>query len=183
MLAWVETFCLKCSFLNPYQRLKDQFGLSPVCLFIWSDPKCCSICICMTVRLSVILFYSYNIWRSDVGAFTKLHVRVNLTSFSSHLTCGMGRWKCRNFFHVHGIYILKINENATLVFSISFQQGLVNQNFAFIWQLYFTYSIKRSFFVLIDCKYALFKSTCSKTTFLTFCNVPHELFVFCIVFS
>ena len=49
-----------------------------------------------------------------------------------------------------GVNILKINENATLVFSISFQHGLVHQNFVFIRQLYVTYSIKRSFFVLID---------------------------------
>ena len=32
--------------------------------------------------------------------------------------------------------ILKINKNATLVFSISFQQGRLNQNVAFIRQLY-----------------------------------------------
>ena len=75
-------------------------------------------------------------------------------------------------------YILKINENATLVFSISFQHEFVHQNFLFIRQLYFTYSIKRSFFVLIDCQYSLFKSTCSKTSYLTPCIVPHELFVF-----
>ena len=50
--------------------------------------------------------------------------------------------------------ILKINENATLVFSISFQHRLVHQNFVFIRQLYFTYSIKRSFYVLTDCQYA-----------------------------
>ena len=49
------------------------------------------------------------------------------------------------------ILVLEINENATLVFSISFQHGLFHQNFVFIRQLYFTYSIKRSFFVLIDC--------------------------------
>ena len=50
--------------------------------------------------------------------------------------------------------------------------------FLFIRQLYFTYSIKRSFFVLIDCQYVLFKSSCSKTSYLTPCNVPHEWFVF-----
>ena len=74
--------------------------------------------------------------------------------------------------------ILEINENATLVFSISFQHRLVHQNFVFIRQLYFTYAIKRSFFVLIDCKYVLFKSTCSKTSYLTPCNVSHQWFVF-----
>ena len=76
------------------------------------------------------------------------------------------------------LYILEINENATLVFSISFQHGLVHTNFAFIRQLYFTYSINRSFFVLTDCQIVLFKSTCSKTRYLTPCNVPHEWFVF-----
>ena len=70
--------------------------------------------------------------------------------------------------------MLEINENATLVFSISFQNGLINQNFVFIRLLYFTNSMKRLFFVLIDCQYALLKSTCSKTSYLTPCNVPHE---------
>ena len=56
--------------------------------------------------------------------------------------------------------------------------GLVPQNFVVIRQLYCTYSIKRSFFVLIDCQYALFKSSCSKTSYLTPCNVPHEWFVY-----
>ena len=70
--------------------------------------------------------------------------------------------------------ILEINKNATLVFSISFQHGLVPLNFVFIRQLYFTYSIKRPFFILIDCQYALFKRACSKTSYLTLCNVPHE---------
>ena len=59
-------------------------------------------------------------------------------------------------------YILEIKGNATHVLSISFQHGLFHQNFVFIRQLYFTYSIKISFFVLIDCKYSLFKSTCSQ---------------------
>ena len=71
-------------------------------------------------------------------------------------------------------YILEINENATLVFSISFHHGLIHHNFVFIRQLYFTYSIKRPLFVLIDCQYALLKSTCSKTNYLAPCNVPHE---------
>ena len=74
--------------------------------------------------------------------------------------------------------ILKINENATLVFSISFLYGLVNQSFVFIKQLYFTYSIKRLLFALIDCQYALFKIACSKTSNPTPCNVAHEWFVF-----
>ena len=71
-------------------------------------------------------------------------------------------------------YILEINENATLVFSIPFQHGLVYQKFVFIRQLYFTYAIKRSFFALIDCQYALFKSNCSKKSYLTIFYVPHE---------
>ena len=57
--------------------------------------------------------------------------------------------------------ILEINENATLVFSVSFQHGLGHQLFVLIIQLIFTYAIKRSFFVLIDCQDALFESTCS----------------------
>ena len=74
-------------------------------------------------------------------------------------------------------HILEINENATLIFSISFKHGLVHQNFVFIRQLSFTYSIKRLFSVLFDCQYALFKSTSSETSYLTPCNVPHEWFV------
>ena len=70
--------------------------------------------------------------------------------------------------------MLKINENATLVFSITFQHELVNQNFVFIRQFYFAYSIQRQFFVLTNCQYALFKSMCSKISYLTPCNVPHE---------
>ena len=73
---------------------------------------------------------------------------------------------------------LKINENATLVFSMSFQHGLVIQNSVFIRQSYFWYSIKRLFSVLIHCQYALFKSSCSKTSYLTPFNVPHDWFVF-----
>ena len=72
------------------------------------------------------------------------------------------------------LYILEINENATLVFSISFKNGLVHQHYVFFRKLYFKYSIKLSVFVLIDCQYALFKSTFYKTSFLTPCNVLHE---------
>ena len=64
--------------------------------------------------------------------------------------------------HQPRLNILEINENATLIFSISFQHGLVHQIFVLIRQLIFTYAITRSFFVLIDCQYALFESTCSK---------------------
>ena len=77
-------------------------------------------------------------------------------------------------------HILKINENATLVFSIAFQHGLANQNFIFIKQFYFTYSIKNLFFVFIDCQYALFTSICWKTSCLTPCNVPHQWKLFSI---
>ena len=59
-----------------------------------------------------------------------------------------------------------------------FQHGLIHQNVVFIRRLYFTYSIKRSFFVLVDCQYTLFKSTCSKTSYLTSCDVAHERIVF-----
>ena len=58
--------------------------------------------------------------------------------------------------------------------SNSFKYWLVNQNFVFIRQLYFTYSIKRLFFVLNDCQYTLFKSTFSKTSYL----VSNDWFVF-----
>ena len=74
--------------------------------------------------------------------------------------------------------ILEINKNATLVFSICFQHWLVHEHFVFIGQLYFTYYIKRSPFLLIDCQYALLKSTWSKTSYPTPCNVPHEWFLF-----
>ena len=77
--------------------------------------------------------------------------------------------------HIH-VSILEINENATLVFSIFFKHGLVHQHFIFIRGLYFIYSIKWSVFVLTDCQYALFKSTCYKTSYKTPCNVPHEWF-------
>ena len=90
-------------------------------------------------------------------------------------------WKSACRFHIFDwryVTILEIIENATPLFSISFQHGLVDRNFVFIRQLYFTYSIKRSVFVLIDCQHSLFKSTCSKTSYLTPCNVPHEWFVF-----
>ena len=80
--------------------------------------------------------------------------------------------------HLWRLYILKINENATLLFSIFFQHGLVNQNFVFTRQLFFTYSIKRVFSVLIDCQCALFKSSYSKTSYPTLCHVPHDWFVF-----
>ena len=69
--------------------------------------------------------------------------------------------------------ILKINENATLVFSISFQHELFNKNFVFIRQLYFTYSTKRLFFVWIDCQYVQFNSISSKTSNMTPYNVTH----------
>ena len=54
------------------------------------------------------------------------------------------------------LHILKINENATLAFSLSFQHELDNRNFVLIRRLYFISSIKRLFCVLIYCKYALF---------------------------
>ena len=44
--------------------------------------------------------------------------------------------------------------------------------------LYIFYQKIIDFFVLIDCQCALFKSTCSKTSYLTPCNVLHEWFVF-----
>ena len=78
-------------------------------------------------------------------------------------------------------HILKINENATLVFSIFFQHGLFNQNFVVIRQFDVTYSIKRILFVLIDRQYVLFKSTCLKSSYLTPCYVPHEWFVFILL--
>ena len=64
-----------------------------------------------------------------------------------------------------------------LYFQYFFQHGLVNQNFVLIRQLCVTFPIKRVCFVSVDCQYALFKSTCSKTSYLTLCNVPHEWLV------
>ena len=69
------------------------------------------------------------------------------------------------FIDINNIYILEINENETLVFSISFKRLLVHQNFVFIRQLNFTYSIKRSFFVLIDCQYVMSKKLLFKNKF------------------
>ena len=76
--------------------------------------------------------------------------------------------------NVMEVYILKISKNATHVFAISFQHGLFNQSFVFIRQLYFKYYFKRLFCLLIDCRYALFKIICTKTSYLTPCNVPLE---------
>ena len=50
---------------------------------------------------------------------------------------------------------------------ISSQHELDNQNFVFIRLFYFTYSINRLFFLLNNCQCALFKSPCSKTSYLT----------------
>ena len=63
-------------------------------------------------------------------------------------------------------------------FLIFFQHGHGNQNFVFIIQINFESSIKRHFFALIYCKYALYKSTCLKTSYLTLCKVLLEWFVF-----
>ena len=77
------------------------------------------------------------------------------------------------------ISILKINENATLVFSIlNMDYSLADQNFVCIRQFYFTYSIENVFFVLIDCQYVLFKSICLKTSYPIPCNFLHEWFLF-----
>ena len=80
----------------------------------------------------------------------------------------------KSYYELIFIYILKINENATLVFSISFLHGLVNQSFVLIKQLYLTYCIKKLLFVLIDCQYAWFKIACSKTSYPTPYYVAHE---------
>ena len=62
------------------------------------------------------------------------------------------------------IYILEINENATLVFSISFQHGLVDQIFFSLDNCIL--SNDHSFLILlIDCQYSLFKSTYSTNKF------------------
>ena len=66
-------------------------------------------------------------------------------------------FQSRTKFLTHQNAILEINENATLVYSISLKHGIVHQNFVFIRQLNYTYSIKISFFVLTDCQYALFE--------------------------
>ena len=72
--------------------------------------------------------------------------------------------------------ILEINKNATLVFWISFQHGLFH-HFFLIRQLFFTYAIKRSFSILINCQYACLKVLVKKTSYMTACNVPHEWFL------
>ena len=87
--------------------------------------------------------------------YKKLLIFKTLQNYQTPYNCNSTAQK-----HKYSKTILEINENATLVFSISFQHGLVHQNFVFIRQQYFTYSIKRSSFVLIDCQYVLFKSTC-----------------------
>ena len=51
---------------------------------------------------------------------------------------------------LYPLNILKINENAALVFSISFQHGHVDQNFVFIRQFYFNILYKILVFVLIE---------------------------------
>ena len=112
------------------------------------------------------------IWKMNIESDTSIY-RKHETAIS---------FVCLSITRIAGIYvtahILKINENATLVFSMSFPHGLVNQNFVFIKQLNFTYSIKRLLFALLDCQYALFKIACSKTNYPTPCNVAHEWFVF-----
>ena len=65
-----------------------------------------------------------------------------------------------------------------LYFRYLSNMDLVHQHFVFIRELFFIYSIKWSVFVLIGCQYALFKSTCYKTSYLTPCNIPHEWFEF-----
>ena len=61
-----------------------------------------------------------------------------------------------------------------LYFRYLFNTDLSNKKLFFVRQLYFTYSIKRLLFALVDCQYALLKSTCSKTSYLTPCIVPYE---------
>ena len=72
------------------------------------------------------------------------------------------------------VTILKINENATLVFSISFLHGLVNQILFSSNNCTLHILSKDCYFQSIDCQYALFKIACSKTSYLTPCNVAHE---------
>ena len=86
------------------------------------------------------------------------------------------------------INILFSSDNLDFTYSIKrlfvvlvnchFKHGLDNQHFVFIRQLDFTYSIIRLFVVLINCQYVLFKINCSKTSYLTPCNVMHERSVF-----
>ena len=72
-------------------------------------------------------------------------------------------------------YIPKINEKATVIFSISYQHGHIKKLFS---PDNGTLHSLSKVVVLICCQYALFKSTCSKTSYLTLCDVPHEWFVF-----
>ena len=82
-------------------------------------------------------------------------------------------------FTVYGIYILKINENAmfTCIFDI-FPTWTCQSKFCFHQTiiLYIFYQ-KIILHILIYCQYALFKSTWSKTSYLTPYNVLHEWFV------
>ena len=101
----------------------------------------------------------------------------NTTQKQLHIWCPRADLKRMFHWKVWKEYILKINENATLVLATSFKHGLDNSNFVLMRRLYFASSIKRLIFVLIHWKYTLFKSTCFKTSYFTPCNV--EWFVFC----
>ena len=79
---------------------------------------------------------------------------------------------------VNTLYIYsKSMKTQHLYFRYPSNMDLSIKIFGSIRQLYFTFSIKRLGFVLIDCHYALFNSTCSETNNLIPCNVPHEWFV------
>ena len=104
--------------------------------------------------------------------------RAGFNSIDTLQRCFINNFTLDGIVLVSQFNILKINEIAPLVFSISFLHGLVNQSFVYIKKLYFTYSFKRLLFALIDCQYALFKISCSKTSYPTPCNVAHEWFVF-----
>ena len=141
---------------------------------------------------SNLIWYMYNFYLLDNFQFCKKylwHVQVRCHNYESFtIRSSSQKWDffvLLNFLPVSFVKlhtcILKINENATLVFSISFHYGLANQNFIFITQLFFTYSISNLFFVLIYFQYELFTCFCLKTTYLTLCNVSHEWFLFFIV--
>ena len=79
-------------------------------------------------------------------------------------------------------YVLLVETNpfpnlSLFYLTMLFEYPSVLSRFCFIRQLCCTFFKKRVFFVSVDCQYALFKSTCSKTSYLTPCNVPHEGFL------
>ena len=114
----------------------------------------------MNVRLLCSIHCLHKTERHRNGSMVKGSKRLSnilkytkISSLMHELCWQIDITTVRSDVDVQWKYILKINKNATLVFSRYFQHELVNQNFVFIRLLYLTYSIKRLFCVLIDCQY------------------------------